>query len=101
MIISVKILQESSSRVDHKKESVGAVRVRLPGLFLGSAGAPAWRGMNTPVPAHSRLAPGGVRKRARMPAADAGDGCCCCFWSGGHADELRTCGAGAPYLPAR
>ena len=100
--IAVKILKESSSRPE--KESVGAVPVRLPGFFLGSAGAPAWRGMNTPVPAHSRLAPGGVRKRARMPAAGDAGGCGCDFLSGGHADALRTCDAGAPYpaaAPAR
>jgi hypothetical protein len=61
----------------------------VPSFFLGWAGA--WRGMNTPVPAHSRFAPGGVRNMPRMTAADAGG-----FWSEGNADELRHGGAPKP-----
>jgi hypothetical protein len=44
-----------------------------PDFFFVSAGAPAGRGRKTPVPVRSLLAPGGVRKTARMPAA----GCAC------------------------
>jgi len=46
--ISEKFME---SALENKQTGSGR-GVRLPGFFLGSAGAPAWRGMNTPVPVH-------------------------------------------------
>jgi hypothetical protein len=72
-----------------------------PVFLFGSAGEPAGRGRKTPVPLRSRLAPGGARNTARMPAAAGAGAWCCCggFRSGGHAAGFRPGGASPPPPP--